>query len=122
MIEIATKRSMGSRIRRWFRGRTVNDEMLHHDGWKEWEDGGEEEDETSSGWWFSWSNFFWKGSESRQEGQEEEEKERHCVPMMEWQTTSYPNCNVGKLQSFLSSSIHHQYSPAHISRALSQST
>lgn len=97
-IEIAQKRSIGARIRRWFRGRTVNDEMLHRDGWKGCEEDGEEEKSSDS--WFSWSGFFFKNSESRQEN--EEEDERQCVPMMEWQTTSYPNCNVGKFQSFIS--------------------
>jgi hypothetical protein len=65
-------------------GRSEVDPMLHHDGWKASED----YDKEAS---FGWSGFsFWKHAN------EEVVHDRQCVPMMEWQTTSYPNCNVGE--------------------------
>lgn len=70
----------------FYRKRIVKDEMLHHDGWKELDDA----EESASTW--RWSDFsFWRHEQTQQETEEKE-----CVPMVDWQTTSYPNCNVGK--------------------------
>lgn len=63
------------------------DEMLHHDGWTEADDYEQE----SASIWSKLGDFnLWK----HEEAQHEEEKQ--CVPMADWQTTSYPNCNVSK--------------------------
>jgi hypothetical protein len=62
--------------------------MLHHDGWKEMYEVDEEGASTLR--WLDLS--FWRHEQIQQEAEEKE-----CVPMVDWQTTSYPNCNVGKL-------------------------
>ncbi|KAL9189793.1 hypothetical protein ACHAXT_009468 [Thalassiosira profunda] len=58
----------------------IHDPMLHHEGWKPSDD----EDPTSL-----------TEGEPLNSGNDEAqiEEEEQCVPMMEWQTTSYPNCN-----------------------------
>ena len=58
------------------------DPMLHHDNWNPQS---------------TYSSYFGKTEEYTSIGmikEEEEEKEQpQCIPMSNWQTTSYPNCN-----------------------------
>lgn len=59
----------------------IDDPMLHHDGWKP---------EARS--------YFGSDNDGEiqivHDNSIEEETEDQCVPMAQWQTTSYPNCNV----------------------------
>lgn len=83
------KLSILSSIQKMFTSQRIAvDEMLHHDGWVESDDSEEE----NASIWSRWSDFsFWKHEDTQHA-----EEEKQCVPMAEWQTTSYPNCNVGK--------------------------
>lgn len=62
------------------RKRRIDDEMLHHDGWTE--EGRNNNDAN--------------GDDTSKGGGQEEAGDEQCVPMAGWQTTSYPNCNVGE--------------------------
>ena len=89
---IQSKQSFVSRMYSYFLSNPVIvDPMLHHDEWT----GDYETDEISS-WWVWLLDFkLWSSDENDIEP-EDDEGSKKCVPMAEWQTTSYPNCNVGK--------------------------
>lgn len=77
--------SLWTRMYKLFFGKKFTmDPMLHHDGWKE-TDGVDPEDSA-----IRWDFSFWKRHDVTNE-----QEEKQCVPMAEWQTTSYPNCNIG---------------------------
>jgi len=57
-----------------------NDPMLHHDGWIPSNEGDD--------------NIPINNDDVGESAEEESSGSQRCVPMAEWQTTSYPNCNV----------------------------
>eukprot|EP00956_Cyclotella_meneghiniana_P000173 scaffold242_cov73-Cyclotella_meneghiniana.AAC.4 len=76
------------------------DPMLHNDEWRG-DYHYQTRNEASSSRWgrLLLLDYFkeWNSNNNNDvKEQQDETNEEQCVPMAEWQTTSYPNCNVGK--------------------------
>ena len=97
---VTTQQSYISRILYKYFTTNPVDPMLHNDEWRGGDDYQTRNEASSSRWGrLLLLDYFkvWNSNNNNDvKEQQDETNEEQCVPMAEWQTTSYPNCNVGK--------------------------